>query len=522
MPVRTARASRRTVLGGAAATGAAVTIAAPAAAAATYTPAHYRGHHLLGTRARHLVGRFSYGVTLALAEQVRHAGGARAWFEAQLDPDSIADGPTDRIRAWWPGLSRGHAELWRREREGIEGAWEVMFDYQRWVLVRRMRSQRQLLEVMTELWENHFNVPVNGDAQAFWRTGFGDVVRERALGRFEDLLQAVTVHPAMLINLDNVSSSAAHPNENLGRELLELHTVGRGAYGESDVKDSARILTGWSVDMWNTFDAEYLRRWHAQGKVTVMGFSHPNAAADGRPVTRAYLSYLARHPATAQRIARKLAVKFVRDDPPQSLVDRLAQVYLAHDTAIRPMLRALVDSEEFADSVGAKVRDPGEDVVASYRALGVRLEEPPDTDAGEEYGANVLLWHAESIGSMPFSWPRPDGQPIDNRSWASPSRMIASMDVHLSLSGGWWPTKGTKYHPPAWWVPKFPIRFDLLVDHMSQVILHRRSTPQLLEACCLAVDVRPHERITRDHGVVQWNMPRLLTTFLDSPAFLTR
>jgi hypothetical protein len=488
----------------------------------TYRPAHYRGQQLLSPSARHLVGRFSYGVTPALARQVRAAGGPRGWFEQQLHPGSFADPAADELRTWWSGLSRSATEIWQRQRDDIEGGWEVMADYQRWVLLRRIRSRRQVLEMMTELWENHFNVPVYHDSAWFWRTQYGDTIRAGALGRFDDLLHAVITHPAMLINLDNVSSSAEHPNENLGRELLELHTVGRGEYDEDDVKDSARILTGWSVDMWDTFDPVYRQRWHWRGPVSVIGFEHPNADADGRPVTRDYLTYLAHHPATARRVARRLAVKFVSDTPSDALVDRLAQVYLDHGTEIRPVLRALVRSAEFAAATGAKVRDPGEDVVATYRALDVRFARPPATKAGEAYAANQILWQADSIGTKPFDWPRPDGQPIDNDAWASPSRMLASMSIHLDVSAGWWPSKGATYHSPARWVPRYPIRFDLLVDHLSQRILHRRSTAQLLQACCEAVGVAPHERITKDHGLVRWNFYRLLTTFLDSPAFLTR
>ena len=474
---------------------------------------------LLPAAARHLVGRFSYGLTPELAADVRSAGGALRWFDQQLDPGRIADQKADELRRWWPSLSRDCTELWHRQRDDIEGGWEVMEQYQSWLLLRRMRSRRQVLEIVTELWENHFNVPVNGDAQCFWRTDYGDVIRARALGRFEDLLQAAITHPAMLINLDNVSSTRQHPNENLGRELLELHTVGRGEYGEDDVKASARILTGWSVDMWDTFTEEYRPSWHWRGPVKVMDFEHPNADADGRAVTRAYLRHLARHPATARRVARKLAVKFVSDHPSDDLVEQLAGVYLAHDTAIRPVLRALVRSPEFAAAVGAKVRDPGEDLVATYRALGIRVTKPGGS--GRD-AADQLLWQAATIGTQPFGWPRPDGQPIDNDSWASPSRMLASMTVHMDLAGTWWPDEGITYRPLESWIPRFPIRFDALVDHLSRRILHRRATSRLLQACSEAVDVQPHEKITRDHGLVRWNMYRLLSTFLDSPAFLTR
>ncbi len=249
-----------------------------------------------------------------------------------------------------------------------------------------------------------------------------------------------------------------------------------------------------------------------------MDFSDANAAADGRVLTRRYLKYLAHHPATAQRVAHRLATKFVRDNPPQALVDRLAKVYLDNDTAITPVLRALVASSEFARSAGAKVRDPGEDLVATYRALRVRLHEPKKS----QDAANQMLWQASNMGQMPFEWPAPDGQPIDNESWSNPSRLLGSMETHFALSGTWWPREGITYRKLHSWAPKYPIRFDKLVDHMSQQLLHRRSTAQLLEACCASVEVGPRERITRDHRLVKWEMPRLLTTFLDSPYFLTR
>jgi hypothetical protein len=252
-----------------------------------------------------------------------------------------------------------------------------------------------------------------------------------------------------------------------------------------------------------------------------MGFTHPNADADGREVTRAYLSYLAHHPGTARRVATKLAVKLVSDDPPAALVDRLAGVYLDHDTDVSAVLRALVAAPEFRAAVGGKVRDPGEDLVAAYRLLGVTVARPPGVD-DQRYAANQLLWQVESIGTKPFDWPRPDGQPIDSRSWSSPSRVLASMSIHLDLAGGWWPTAGVTYRRPAAWVPRFPMRFDLLVDRLSQVLLHRRSTAQLLHACCQAVEMRPQDPVTRDGQLVGWKMPRLLSTFLDSPAFFTR
>ncbi|HET8959210.1 DUF1800 domain-containing protein [Nocardioides sp.] len=473
---------------------------------------------LLGTQARHLVSRFSYGVTPRLATEVRGAGGASAWFERQLTPSAVDDPGVAGLATWFPSLDSSAATLWRRQVEGIEGGWEVMADYARWVLLRRMRSRRQVHEVMTEFWENHFNVPANGDAAFTHRKSYGDAIRAHALDSFEALLQATITHPAMLIYLDNAVSTASHPNENLGRELLELHTVGRGNHDEDDVKSSARILTGWTVDMWRSWAPSYDAARHWRGPVQVLGFGDPNADADGRDLTRRYLSHLAHHPQTARRIARKLAVKFVQDDPPEALVEELADVYLRAGTRIRPVLRALVASPVFAACVGAKVRDPGEDLVATYRALGVRVAEPTT----EQDAANSMLWQVSSLGSAPFSWPRPDGQPADNQAWSSPSRVLASMQIHYTMSGTWWPTTGITYRRPTSWAPELPVRFDRLVDHLARVFLHRRASDALLAACCDAVGCRPGERITRDHPVMGWRNPRLLTCVLDSPDFFSR
>ena len=155
---------------------------------------------LLSAADRHLVSRFSYGVTPALAKQVRAAGGARKWFEKQLAGGPASDPGTTGLRDWWaPGLSytgnAGAAALWDRQKREVEGGWEVMANYARWALARRIRSNRQVLEIMCEFWENHFNVPVNGDAAFTWRTDYGMVIRANALGSFAGLLRAAILHP---------------------------------------------------------------------------------------------------------------------------------------------------------------------------------------------------------------------------------------------------------------------------------------------------------------------------------------
>ena len=491
--------------------------AVPASAATSYRPAHYRGDPLLRSSSRLLVSRFSYGVTPDLARQVRSRGGAARWFEWQLTPARIDDPAAADLESWWPGLQYEGMDAWTRQIQEVEPGWRLMFHYQRWLLQRRLRTRRQVHEVMTEFWEHHLHVPATGDAQFVYRKRYGDTIRRHALGRFEEMLRAAITQPSMLLFLDQAVSTKTHPNENLARELLELHTVGRGNHTEDDVKNVARILTGWKVDR-QTWAYGYDPSRHWTGPVQVLGFSSANSSPDGKQLSYDLLHYLAHHPATAARVARKLAVKFVADDPPQALVDRLAQAYLEHDTAITPVLRALVASDEFRASAGRKLRDPGEELVATYRALGVRMQRPTD----DRSAANVVLWQTGRLGTLPMAWPRPDGQPMTSRAWASPSRVFASMELHWALSGGWYPDLDVDYRSARSWVPEFPIRFDLLVDHLAQVILHRRSTSRLLKACCQVTEIAPRERITRSHPLMAWKLPRLLATILDSPDFYGR
>ena len=478
-----------------------------------YTPGRYPATPILSTSARLLVSRFSFGVTTSLTKDVLKAGGARSWFERQLA--TAYDAP-ERLAAeadYWPNQHLDAATIWARQQAGTEGSWEVMADYGRRLLLRRITSKRQVLEVMTEFWESHFHVPVGGDVVAFWRVPYGDEIRQRALGTFEELLQAAVLHPAMLLFLGNATSTKSHPNENLGRELLELHTVGIGSYTEDDVKAAARILTGWRVDQWNTWAPSYQPKHHWTGPVTVMGFSDANASTDGQDLTRRLLAYLARHPATAQRIARKLAVRFVSDTPSQALVDRLAKVYLDNDTAIVPMLRTLVASPEFLGSAGKKLRDPSEDVVATYRVLAPSLKRPTTDGAA----VNAMLWQAQNVGLGPMDWPRPDGRPADSQAWATPARALASMDFHWQVAGGWWPSKDVGWRTPRQWLPRPRVSFRVLVDHLSRTLHGRASTADLLRSCCVAANVTPETVISADHPVVQWGFPRLLGAFLDHP-----
>ncbi len=471
--------------------------------------------------ALHLANRFSYGMTPGLSGEMQAAGGPQEWFAAQLKPESVADPVADGLHSWWASIDLDAPSLWKRDRDGVEGTWEAMANYQRWCLMRRIMSKRQVLEVVTEFFEHHLHVPAHDDGVFGFRSDYGKLIRSHALGRFDRMLVAAITHPAMGTSLDNASSTKRAPNENLGRELLELHTVGRGHHTEEDVKNSAKILTGYRVDMWQTWKVWYDNASHWTGPVKVLGFAHNNAAADGREVAETYLTYLAHHPDTARRLARKLALRFVSDSPSEALVSQLAEIYLANQTAIVPVFQALVAHPEFAAAAGAKVRTPTDDVVATYRALDVTVHQP----VTDESAANAILWQTSNVGQTPFGWPRPDGQPETGAAWSSASRVLSSLEMHYTMSGGWWPTKDASYRSRPSWVPLTgteSMRFDALVDHLSRRLLCRVASPRVLKACCLATGLDASTSITTSHAVVRWEMPVLLTTLLDSPEHLSR
>jgi uncharacterized protein (DUF1800 family) len=471
-------------------------------------------------RERLMMNRFAWGYSRDTMKEVNAAGGADAWFEQQLSPADLSDGPADEVDGWYDDRMRSAKAKWDDVFAERKSAWDYAVDLANWSLLRRTRSRRQLLDVMTDFWSNHFHVPSIHDLAWSWRNHYDQVIRRNAFGSFEDLLLETSLHPSMLLFLSNFESTKDAPNENQGRELLELHTVGRAAgYSEAMVKDSARILTGYTVRAWKSWMPRYDPDTHWTGHVKVLDFEHDNADPDGRQVANAYLRYLARHDSTARRLATKLAVRFVSDTPSPELIDHLAQTFKDSGTNIAATLRALVAHPEFAASADAKVRNPIEDFVATVRVLNVEAKRPKRSD-GWPF-AEAQIWMCK--GQYPFMWPRPDGMPLDNDAWSSASQVLGSLDLHYSLSGGWVGDKGTaKYRGRESWLPRSQVRFDAFVDHLSRLLLGRESTPRLLKAACQATGCEPAEKINKSHALVQWLMPRLLTALLDTPAHLSR
>ncbi|MET0997806.1 MAG: DUF1800 domain-containing protein, partial [Marmoricola sp.] len=390
-------------------------------------------------------------------------------------------------------------------------------------ILHRIYSERSVLETMTELWSALLHIPIGPDRAWLYRFDYDATIRQHAFGTFEDLLIACSLHPAMRVYLDNWKSVRNKPNENQGRELLELHTVGRTAgYTEAMVKASAVILSGYTVDWGKTYEGRYDPNAHTTGAVEVLGFSHPNAAADGQDVTIAYLKYLAHHPATARRIVTKIATQFVSDSPSTGLVDTLAAVYTSSGTSISAVLTALSQHPEFLTSSGLKVRTPVADLVATTRVLAVDVLAPV---SGSSWANAANYVHG---ADRVFAWPRPDGPPLTGAAWSSASRLFASYDMHQSLAGGWWPKEAATYRTPASWLPAPSIRFDAYVDHLCRMWLGRPADARLLQAATQSVTgpekwavITASTMVDTKHSLAGWLFPRLVTALLDTPDHMT-
>jgi uncharacterized protein (DUF1800 family) len=318
-------------------------------------------------------------------------------------------------------------------------------------LTRDINSNAQLQEVMTDFWLNHFNVYLRKNEQTpyFLVSYERDTIRPHALGKFEDLLESVAHSPAMLVYLDNAQSigpdsiaaqRAEHAkardldpqkkrvreglNENYARELMELHTVGvNGGYTQADVVQAARILTGWTVDR-PLYDAEFTfnPNRHEPGAKKVMNKKFKES---GEKEGRELLHMLAMRPATAQFISRKLAVRFVADDPPPTLVDRMAKTYLSSDGDISAVLKTLFHSPEFwsTSTYRAKVKTPLEFVVSAARASNASINNLLPIEN------NLRQMGMPTYGAIP-----PTGYKWDAADWVSTGALVDRMNFALNLA----------------------------------------------------------------------------------------
>lgn len=385
----------------------------------------------------HVLSRFAFGPT-APARAWIAANGISAWYKQQ-----VAYGTTYRgygghssVAAQGPLLTMTPWDVRQYlKAQGNEYGWTAMDQLTRVTIGLQTWSRAQLYETLVDLFSNHLNVANhNGDV---WNTRAAydrDVIRRHAMGSFTDMLLASARHPAMLAYLNLAESSKRQVNENYGRELLELHTVGR-VYTEQDVKGAALLLTGRTVDQYSHYVYDPWR--HPVGPVTVLGFRSDNATPEaGEAEGDALIRYLASHPATAKRLATKLCLRYVSDAPSATLVNAVAKAYLANHTQILPMVLTILRSDEFWQSRGAKVRRPTENLVATLRILGVKV-----ADWGK--ALETLHWMSAQVGHAPLDWKSPDGYPDVAAAWRSSSTLLSTWTYHLGFADDWWDGYGT-------------------------------------------------------------------------------
>ena len=284
--------------------------------------------------------------------------------------------------------------------------------------------ENPLLARMTEFWFNHLNVFAGkGVVRPFVGHYVVNVIRPNALGRFEDLLLASAQHPAMLLYLDQAQSNSRGLNENYARELMELHTLGvNGGYTQNDVRELARILTGWTVNLRGGEGFRFAGRLHDQGDKTLLGRGYTGQGmAEGEEAIR----FLARQPATARRIATRLASFFVADQPPPALVDRLSKTFLATQGDIRAVMRTLVAAPEFWAEDRQLFKTPLDYACSALTVAG---------GAKERRDIAQTLGFLAQAGQPMHGWQTPDGYKTDAATWLAPEALTRRADYAMGLA----------------------------------------------------------------------------------------
>jgi uncharacterized protein (DUF1800 family) len=477
---------------------------------------------------QHVLDRLGFGPRPGDAARVR-AMGVDEWIALQLAPERIDDRATDslvasafetyhadtrelvalaqanqrtlreRARMAAPRGDTLNRQAMRAEvlrdapelRDQLRRARRIVGDVQAVKLARAVSGERQLEEVMTDFWENHFSVYTGkGLTRLFVPAYDRTVIRPRAMGRFRDLLGAVARSPAMLFYLDQFQStvdtshtplrSARSPrmraarrgrglNENFARELLELHTLGvDGGYTQRDVIEVARALTGWTMNPRQGAEFVFRPEIHDADPKAVLG--HRLAGGRGIEDGEEVLDLLARHPSTARFIARKLAVRFVSDDPPAALVERASATFRRTDGDIRETVRTIVTSPEFFSRAAyrAKVKSPFELVASALRALGAR----PDTTPRS---AQMVAF----LGAPIFGRQAPDGWPETGEAWMNAGAILNRINFGLALAAGRVPGAALMQWPEAARLHDAPR--SLQVDAVVNAFLGGQASPDTRE-----------------------------------------
>jgi len=520
----------------------------------------------------HLLNRATFGLRPGDVDRVRQMGSDK-FLDEQLHPETIDDSelekrlvvlPTQQmtpveLSQFYPPPQQAEQRAKEKNPPPIFGRpQQIIGELIQQKLVRAVSSNRQLQEVMTDFWFNHFNVFAQKEAVQWLATSYErDAIRPRALGKFRDLLLATAQSPAMLYYLDNwlssapdakeprpprpaagppqmrenpkpapVAGSASPPstdmqaasdkskviddatlmakmdgapqmanenpksqtpnpkpetpnaqtppknppvplqpqrkrgiNENYARELMELHTLGvDGGYTQKDVQEVARCLTGWTIDRPYQGGGFIFRPWmHDAGSKTVLGVNLPagNGISDGVRV----IEILARHPSTARFISKKLCERFIADDPPRQVIERVAQVFLKTDGDIREVLRAILTSPEFYSAAifRAKVKSPLELAASAIRALD-----------GDTNGAPALHEWLRKMGEPLYLYAFPTGYSERSAAWMNTGVFLNRLNFVVALANN--QIQGTSYDPAR--LASMDASTDEITSQMSALIVH--------------------------------------------------
>jgi uncharacterized protein (DUF1800 family) len=406
-----------------------------------------------GQLLRQLQQRGMLPADLAEAREERVKGGANS---------SSAEMPRNESMTAPPPANPLENEKYRKiveeyyRENGLQRPQRILAELQSSRILRAVYSERQLQEVMVDFWSNHFNIFANKGADRWLLPAYDrDTIRPHAMRQFSTLLQATAQSPAMLFYLDNFQSVSPNAtqrpraqqqrrgiNENYARELMELHTLGvDGGYTQKDVQEVARCFTGWTIfqprggaaaanailgeaGRRNAGTFFFNARTHDDGEKTVLGHKIPAGGGikDGLTV----LDILSRHPSTAKFIATKLVRHFVADDPPQSLVNRVAATFTKTDGDIRETLKTIFFSKEFnsTDAYRVKIKRPFELVVSAIRTLGAETNGGPGTHQ----------WIAR-MGEPLYGFQTPNGYSDAAESWVNTGGLLERMNFGLALAG---------------------------------------------------------------------------------------
>jgi uncharacterized protein (DUF1800 family) len=439
-------------------------------------------------------------------------------------------------------------------------------------LVRAVDSQRQLQEVLVDFWGNHFNIDVKkGPDRVLKVVDDRNVIRPHIWGKFRDLLEASAKSPAMLFYLDNATNTVAHTvtlreqmltqrintqmtengngavappvptvgqkkggiNENYAREIMELHTLGvDGGYTQQDVQEVARCFTGWSIDR-PTGEFAFHPRQHDNGSKIVLGYTIP--AGGGMKDGETVLDILCASPATAHHISLEMCQRFVSDDPPAALVDRIAGVFQQTGGDLRKVTEAILTSPEFLSpaNYNNKIKSPLEFAVSAVRASGSSIipQQPPPFDklvSATEGGAILgrgaaadriskrprqsLNWHIYELGEPLFACTPPTGYKEVSKFWVSPGALIERLNFAMALTQE--QVFDVNFSPQTILAGTDLDKPDAVLDQCVAVLLQNNITPstrKVLEQTALPAP--------GDGQTVTVNPSKLIALIIGSPEF---